>query len=487
MGMDYVTVNAKKKFRVDTLLGETYYVVPMTMIVPGVLSGSDGPLLYPQETVTANVQDWNGMPITDTHPMNDSGVAVSARTPPVMNKYGIGWVFESQDKDGSLVAEAWVSEKLALAKNPQIITNIKAGKAFELSTGLFKQVVKESGSHNNITYNAKVTKITPDHLAFLTDQKGACSLNDGCGVLVNSRQDLNYSPILISKDLTVNELSFSEIRDDISKLIAEKYSTANRSCYVVAVYEKYAIFEDYPRYNENGVKLSAEPTRLYKVNYSKSKDVITLGEELTEVKYQATYVTVNAVNSEGLFGEELMTKLNAEERSKLINELTANCGTCEGEKKTFEALSDDTLKALVANKSQTTEAPKTQEPVTNSNKETKEAPVAPVAPVITLDSLPSELKMLVANAKKAEEKLKSNLVAKIMTVNSKAYTKEQLEGMSMEQLEVVAQFAESVTPPVVNNSYVAPNYVGAAGLVTNAGSTKLEPMTVPIMNFSDNK
>lgn len=486
MGIEYVSVNAKASYRMDSLLGEAYYVVPMTMIVPGVLSGSDGPLLYPQEAVTANVQDWNGMPITDKHPTNDKGTPVSARSPLVMNQYGIGWVFESNDKDGSLVAEAWVSEKLALAKNPQIIANIKAGKKFELSTGLFKQVSPESGTYNNITYNAKVTKITPDHLAFLTDEKGACSLEDGCGVLVNSRKDVNYLPWMISSDLVVNELSFSDIRDEISKLISEKFSSLTRSTYVVAIYDKYAIFEDYPRYNNDGVKLSNEPTKLYKITYSKTKDVVTLGEEVTEVKYQATYVTVNSVNSDSNPGDNKMSKLSNEERTKLIDQLTVNCGSCEGEKKTFEALSDDTLKALVANK----EPKETKTaPVTNSNSGTTGKP-AEVAPVITFDSLPPELKALVVNAQRQEAKYKEGLVDDILSLNSKnVFTKEELSAMPIEQLEGMQKLAKAIAPAAPANPFVRANYVGAAGLVTtnSNGGAKLEPLPLPTMNWSTDK
>lgn len=474
MGLSYVTVNAKKAYRMDSLLGENYYVVPMTMIVPGVLEGSDGPLLYPQETVTANVSDWNGMPITNGHPINEQNIPISARSPSVVNNYLVGWVFESKDKDGALTAEAWVSERIALEKNPQIIANIKAGKKFELSTGLFKELEASTGVHNNVTYNAKVTKITPDHLAFLTDKKGACSLDDGCGVLVNSAPDRNYLPLLISKELTVNELSFSDVRDELSKQIADKYSTLSRSSYVVAVYDKYVIFEDYPRYNNDGVKLSSEPTKLYKVGYSKTKDVVTIEDNVTEVKYQATYVPVN--NSKG---EDEM-KLTPEERSDLIGKLVANCGSCEGEKKTFEALSDDTLKALVANK---TVEPKKEEVVNNSAQKKEE----PQTTVLSLSSLPKEVQDLVANAKKNEEELRGQLVKTVLTANEKAYTKEQLEAMPMDTLRIVANFASTVVPSAPTYPSMAPNYVGAAGLTANHGSSgfKPEPLSIPTINYND--
>lgn len=474
MGLEYVTVNAKKSYRMDSLLGENYYVVPMTMIVPGVLEGSDGPLLYPQETVTANVGDWNGMPITNGHPVNDKNVPISARSPSVVNNYLVGWVFESVDKDGALAAEAWVSERLALDKNPQIIANIKAGKKFELSTGLFKDIEVTSGVHNNVTYNAKVTKITPDHLAFLTDKKGACSLDDGCGVLVNSVPERNYQPLLISKELLVNELSFSDVRDEISKLIDERYSTSSRSSYVVAVYDKYAIFEDYPRYNNDGVKLSSEPTKLYKIGYSKTKDTVTIDDTVTEVKYQATYVPV----TNNSLGEEKM-KLTPEERSDLIGKLVANCGSCEGEKKTFEALSDDTLKALVANK---VVEPKKEEIVTNSAPKKEEAPA-----ILSLASLPKEVQELVANAKKNEEELRDRLVRTVLTANEKAYTKEELAAMPLETLRVVANFATAVTPTAPQHLFATPNYVGAAGLTANHGNSgfKPEPLSIPTINYND--
>ncbi len=183
------------KTRRETVNGREYIVAPLTLIVPGVLNGSKGPLYYPPEHVARNPIAWNGMPIVVYHP-DDNGVPVSARSPRVLERAGIGHIYNTT-YDGKLKAEGWFdvehtrTRDKTLAPAVQVLPRLEADRPIELSTGLFTQnTPAEAGSHHDgKPYTWIATDYQPDHLAVLPDQVGACSLKDGCGVLVNENAD----------------------------------------------------------------------------------------------------------------------------------------------------------------------------------------------------------------------------------------------------------------------------------------------------------
>lgn len=175
--------------RKEILHGREHVVVPMTLMVPGVLNGSRGPLLYPIEEITRNYQAWNDVPITVNHPMDDAGEPISASEAGVLDKVGIG-VVRKAVCNGKLKAEGWLDVEKTRRVNPQILNSIEAGKPVELSTGLFTDQEQVAGTHTDGRgYQFIARNYRPDHLAILPDQIGACSLRDGCGVLINRDAD----------------------------------------------------------------------------------------------------------------------------------------------------------------------------------------------------------------------------------------------------------------------------------------------------------
>lgn len=61
--------------------GRDYIVAPLTLIVPGTLNGSQGPLYYPPEELAESASAWNGMPMMIGHPFGPFGEAQSASEP----------------------------------------------------------------------------------------------------------------------------------------------------------------------------------------------------------------------------------------------------------------------------------------------------------------------------------------------------------------------------------------------------------------------
>lgn len=174
------------KYREETHKGRQYLVVPMTMIVPGVLNGSKGRLLYPPDEVGKDPSSWNGVPITYYHPSKD-GKPVSASHPGIEEAQGIGFV-RSPTTGEKLKGEAWIDVEKANKLDPRVVNAVRAGKLMEISTGLYTKNIKAPpGSHHNgKRYDYTARNYRPDHLAILPDQRGACSISDGCGLGVNS-------------------------------------------------------------------------------------------------------------------------------------------------------------------------------------------------------------------------------------------------------------------------------------------------------------
>jgi predicted GNAT family acetyltransferase len=188
--------------REESLNGRKHLVAPMTMIVPGVLPGSNGAILYPRSKINERPNRWNGMPIVVNHPEDELGKKVSAREPEVIQKFGIGQVFNAKGGD-KLTAEAWIDIEKTLAVEPRIIEDLKSNKKIELSTGLYTKTFKRAGNHNGATYNQVLSEFDPDHLAILPDDRGACNLDDGCGLNVNilHEDELGFTELVENKEL----------------------------------------------------------------------------------------------------------------------------------------------------------------------------------------------------------------------------------------------------------------------------------------------
>lgn len=185
-----LTNNLSAVVRTERRNGKEYLVAPVTMIVPGVLHGSKGALYYPKEEVARNVRAWNRVPLTLGHPNDDLGRAASARQPGIVERFGLGHVANAVFRKGKLMAEAWFDRAKVASIAPTILNKLRNSLPIELSTGLFTENHPvRNGIYNGRPYSYVARNYRPDHLAILLTEKGACSLGDGCGVLINSRHN----------------------------------------------------------------------------------------------------------------------------------------------------------------------------------------------------------------------------------------------------------------------------------------------------------
>lgn len=189
--MEIVANLTALRARPETFNGRSFLVAPVTLIVPGVLNGSRGPLYYPPDEVARRPADWNNIPIVVYHPVGPDGSPVSARSPRVLETQGVGFLFNAT-AGGKLKAEGWFDVQRTREVDGRVLAALERGTPMEISTGLeLEQVPAPHGAVHNgpggpRPYVAVARNYRPDHLAVLPDRRGACALADGCGLHVNA-------------------------------------------------------------------------------------------------------------------------------------------------------------------------------------------------------------------------------------------------------------------------------------------------------------
>lgn len=169
--------------------GEDYLVAPFISLGPRVLNGSKGALYYPREEIEANPGVWNNIPLTLGHPTDPiTNYPVSARDPEVLNRVQLGHVFKDRIDNGWRKGEAWFNIKRTQQLAPEVYASLNSNTPIELSTGLYTDNEESMGmTDNGQPYDYIARNYKPDHLAVLPNQKGACSIADGCGIMLNSK------------------------------------------------------------------------------------------------------------------------------------------------------------------------------------------------------------------------------------------------------------------------------------------------------------
>jgi DNA-binding Xre family transcriptional regulator len=159
--------------------GTEYLVAPVVAIKEGVLNGE----FVPASAIAQSAPNWEGIPLTVGHPQRNGNFVGVSTNPEVLEEETIG-VFKNVDvKEDSLVGELWIDvEKIQqTSEGKKALGILETGGNLEVSTGYFAESVPISGFFNGNEYGAKQRNITPDHLALLPSEVGACNWEDGCG------------------------------------------------------------------------------------------------------------------------------------------------------------------------------------------------------------------------------------------------------------------------------------------------------------------
>lgn len=450
--------------RNETLEGREYIVVPMIMIVEGVLNGSQGPLLYPAEELEKLPQIWNHKPVVVYHPQMN-GRSLSACDPEVIENYKVGLIMNTSFDGKRLKAEAWLEPSRLKKIDNRVMEALDKGIMMEVSTGLFTENELVSGEFNGVPYDAIARNYRPDHLAILPDLIGACSIEDGAGLLrVNSE---NKGDILfILNRLGINsDLSHDEIRSQLYTLIRKNQSENEFDFWIEEVYDDRFIYE--------------KKGRLYKQNYNVKEEVANLEGLPVEVERKISYEEVKVISNQK--GEEKMDK------QKIVNDLISNGKWTEEDREWLMGLTDNQLAKMQTVKNETVEeVVKKEKSATEpkANKQTEE--VASVKKEVTevnvenyLNNAPPEIQDFLGDALTLHSEQKKELIGKITANKKNIFTVEQLSKKSIGELKAIAILAhnEEVKVPKFNFGGLAP--------VGNTVEEVIEeaPLPLPTMNF----
>lgn len=482
-----LTFNTTGKVRRTTLRGRKYVVAPAVMMTEGVHNGSKGPVYYSQEFLARNPHAWDHKPIVLGHP-ELNGNHISACNPDVLEVRGLGFVLNTKFNNGKLKTECWFDEEDTKKRDERILTALDAGQKVEVSTGEFLGLNKESGEWNGEKYSYQAKSSTPDHFAILTDVKGACSIEDGGGLLANSE-----------KNLVKNEMSFDEIRREIVSQLYDRFRQPGYSWngYVEEVYDGYLIYCTY----ENG------DHKLYKMTYTVNGDEVELTGDPVEVNRIVSYRVANdgthiADASGWTFTLPGSTDM-AFDKKAYIDSLIANKVFDEKDRPELEKQSDSFLQKIkIPEPPKETVQNKEKEPdktlVNNSDK----TPTPTSAPVPTPPN-PETGKMtwddLVKNANPQTQEMlaeltgnynetRNQLIDAIVANKDCGFTKEELGAFKMDVLRKMYKGLASKQP--AQSAVPTPNFLGIQGVPTQpvansagaGGSLKLPKLDLGTKN-----
>jgi len=463
----------KASLRHDTMEGRDFLVAPCVMITEGVHAGSQGPLYYPAEELSKTPAIWNSKPVVVYHPQAN-GQSISACDPVVFSQQKIGVLLNTRFEEGKLKTECWLEEDRMRSVDERVLTALEGGDVMEVSTGLFTDNDASSGEWNGEAYSAIARNYRPDHLAILPDQKGACSVDDGAGLLRNAAGDQGAKGLLAKSLMSVyNELSHNEIW---SKLNAKIRPTSNEvsDTWVTDVFDGHFIYE--------------KDSKTYFQKYSVKDDEVKLNgirmeaEKITSYKLSDGSIVGNTVLGDGKKGTgQVMDK------EQIVNQLISNAKSpwSEDDREMLMGLSEEKLGNIVTANKEKVPEPKAPAAVVPP-------PVPAVAPTdnvskeleITVEqyisNAPSGMQDVLRSGLQSHARDKAQLVGKITANSRNPFTEEQLNVKSLDELRGIAQLAEvPQTQPTGNQ----PHYVGM-GEATPIGNQGVEePLIAPVMSF----
>ncbi len=222
-----ITVNSAAS-REETVQGRDYVVIP-AVTAKGVMNK----IFYPGSELQKAIPTCNGRTVTISHPKNESGSHILANTPAVESygKFYNGFV-----QDGALSGEIWLDKDLAMNHGEEgelIVNSALNGEQMNVSWGFIADLDPTPGEYNGEAYNGVAINIRGDHLALLPNERGACSVEKGCGTnLTNSESEPGLVEAIVNgiarlipglvKEDTMPKLKVNEEADEIEVEVTEE-------------------------------------------------------------------------------------------------------------------------------------------------------------------------------------------------------------------------------------------------------------------------
>lgn len=477
----YFSSTANYTVKEETLNGRKHLVVPVTMMVEGVHSGSHGPVLHLAEELGRYPGSWDGIPATIGHP-KVNGQYVSANSPTVLQDWAVGRIFNTQMVNSDLKAELWLDEEDLERVSEDTLTRINNGEVIEVSIGIFSDEESTTGTWNTEMYTTIARNHRPDHLALLPDEVGACSITDGCGIrvnkkgktkvktkdemIVNSENKAEVLKELNRLGFSVNEVSFNDIREKVSQVV---YGLDGNGLdhYVEDIYPEFFV------YSQRNYRVTPSLRKLFKQQYTiNTANDLELVGAASNVKREVTYEVIpEIINNERVVTQRVIQKnkksMCTECVKRLADGLINNKATAwsEDDREYLESQTEEQLEKMTPQV--------TNEPVTNSAvKLSREEILA----VFKEQPMTNE-EFLVFASPEVKEGLvlrstqKAEMVSQIMA-NSDQWSEDELNGKELVELQKLYKVVTKDTDTTV--------YVGGGSLggKTELNTNKKGPKTV---------
>jgi len=467
----FVNAALTAKPRTETVSGTEYLVAPIRMMRQGVFSGSRGPVFYSSVENEKSTELWNGMPIVLGHPKRN-GKHVSARTAKMLRE-SVGVIQNSSTSEkGDLEAEAWIDIKAADTKDKRILEGIYNGQALPVSTGISKaRLIEVDGVYNGDSYNFSAADINPDHLAILLDEPAACSIDQGCGILVN---ELTHGSI----QTALNQLVRNYENDD--EIWVGSDDILSRS----AIYSRDGMwFKIKYTKSDNQVKLVGVPVEV--VREVKFRPVLNSSEKENAMKKDELVDTI--VNSGcDCWSEddsEILNDFTVPKLKNILKGIEASDKNTELVNSIQEGFEDEHVKVSFVNGKYTVEQKVAGEP---KEEEVKIENAAKAE--ISLEQLPAEMREDIEYARQTRQRQHAEIVNSLLediADEKKEALTAVLNSKSIDELETLRELKGSAPAKVE----ATPRYAGRASRtvpVTNATGPRFaesEKLEVPYLSW----
>lgn len=163
--------------------GREHLVVPVVALTSSVIHAvnAPNPEFVPLSSLSKSPEHWNGHPIMLGHPVR-GGKQCSAHDAEILKSHSFGFVRGAYVNGSKLGMEAVIDpDRLNELGQQKLLERIRSGDPIEVSVGAFVTTNNKEGLFGDKKYKGEWTSIVPDHLAFLPNTTGACSIAAGCG------------------------------------------------------------------------------------------------------------------------------------------------------------------------------------------------------------------------------------------------------------------------------------------------------------------
>jgi len=449
----YHVQNNSYAIRQEMFEGRSHIVVPVIMMVEGVHEGSHGPLLHLADDLGRFPAAWDGIPVTIDHPQ-DEGEFISATSPDVIERSGVGRVFNTRMEDGKLKAEAWIDLNKIEQLSSEAMEYIRNGKPLEVSVGVFTDEESTAGEWNSERYEAIARNHRPNHLALLPGGTGACSWRDGCGIRANKQKggdDVDEKVIIAKKLLSIegmpqiNEQGYREVLTAIQAKL-DRMDDDAKVHFLTEVYEDNFVYEVRGRDS-----VGAPTPAFYKREYSVDDNgAVEFTGEAQQVTRKIEYVTVQKgmVRTKDLKKKEVTNMSDKDKQVVTCQEKvdalikSEHSTFTENDREWLGTIGDEYADKLIAMQAAPAPAEKEEkkdEPL--SKEEAIQALTATLKdPKKFLEILPDDIADSVRSGLKLNEERRTNMIAAIREAEPDGYSEEELKGRKTDELEMLIKY-----------------------------------------------